>query len=100
GVSFNRAGDRLYVAAAKSKLLQVFDTKTWTPVKDVPIGSRCWHFTFTPDDRNILLACGRSDEVVVVDTARLEPVERIADKELPWGIVTYPKAMGSLDRPE
>jgi DNA-binding beta-propeller fold protein YncE len=100
GVSFNRAGDRLFVAAAKSKVLQVFDTKTWALVKDVPIGSRCWHFTFTPDDKNILLACGRSDEVVVVDAVKLEPVEHIADKELPWGIVTYPKSMGSLDRPE
>jgi YVTN family beta-propeller protein len=100
GVSFNRAGDRLFVAAAKSKLLQVFDTKTWAPVKDVPIGSRCWHFTFTPDDKSILLACGRSNEVVVVDAAKLEPVEHIADKDLPWGIVTYPKSMGSLDRPE
>jgi YVTN family beta-propeller protein len=100
GISFNRAGDRLFVAAAKSKLLQVFDAKTWEPVKDVPIGNRCWHFTFTPDDRHVLLACGRSDEVVVVDAVKLEVVEHISDKALPWGVVTYPKSMGSLDRPE
>jgi len=100
GVSFNRAGDRLFVAAAKSKVLQVFDTKTWELVKDVPTGNRCWHFSFTPDDRQILLACGRSDEVVVIDAVKLEPVARIADKALPWGVVTYPKSMGSLDRPE
>jgi YVTN family beta-propeller protein len=100
GVSFDRAGDRLYVAAARSKVLQVFDAKTWELVKDVPIGNRCWHFSFTPDDRRILLACGRSDEIVVVDAAKLEPVAHIPDKTMPWGIVTYPKAMGSLDRPE
>ena len=100
GVSFDRAGDRLFVAAAKSKVLQVFDTRTWEPIKDVPTGNRCWHFSFTPDEKQILLACGRSDEVVVVDAARLEPVAHIPDKALPWGIVTWPKAMGSLDRPE
>jgi YVTN family beta-propeller protein len=100
GVSFDRAGDRLFVATARSKLLQVFDTRTWTPVKDIPVGNRCWHFSFTPDDRQILVACGRSDELVVIDAAKLEPVEHIADKEMPWGVVTYPKAMGSLDRPE
>jgi YVTN family beta-propeller protein len=100
GVAFDRTGGRLFVAAAKSKALQVFDTTSWSLVKSVPVGSRCWHFTFTPDDRKILLACGRSDEVVVVDADKLEPVEHIADKAMPWGVVTWPKSMGSLDRPE
>ena len=100
GVSFDRAGERLFVAAAKSKTLQVFDAKTYAPIKDVPTGNRCWHFSFTPDDKNILLACGRSNEVIVIDARTLEPVKHIADSKLPWGVVTYPKSMGSLDRPE
>jgi YVTN family beta-propeller protein len=100
GVSFDRAGERLFVAAAKSKTLQVFDAKTYAPIKDVPSGNRCWHFSFTPDDKSILLACGRSNEVIVIDAKTLEPVKRIADSKLPWGVVTYPKSMGSLDRPE
>ena len=100
GVSFDRTGERLYVAAARSKLLQVFDTKTWNLVKDVPTGQRCWHFSFTPDDRSLMLACGRSNEIVVVDAKTLEATKHIADKDLPWGVVTYPKSMGSLDKPE
>ncbi len=100
GVAFDRSGQRLFVAAGRSQKLQVFDTASWTLVKEVPTGKRCWHFTFTPDDQQILVACGRSDEVVVIDAATLEPTARIADKQLPWGIVTYPKSMGSLDQPE
>jgi YVTN family beta-propeller protein len=100
GLSFDRSGGRLFVAAARGKVLQVFDTRTWASVKDVPIGTRCWHFTFTPDDRNILLACGRSNEIVVVDTGTLETVKHIPDAQLPWGIVTYPKSAGSLDQVE
>jgi YVTN family beta-propeller protein len=100
GVSFDRAGERLFVAAAKSKTLQVFDAKTYAPIKNVPTGNRCWHFSFTPDEKSILLACGRSNEVIVIDAKTLEPVKRIADSKLPWGVVTYPKSMGSLDRPE
>jgi YVTN family beta-propeller protein len=100
GVAFDRSGDKLYVAAARSKLLQVFDARTYEPIKDIPIGSRCWHFSFTPDDRQILIACGRSDEVVAIDVAKMAPIARITDKALPWGVVTYPKSMGSLDRPE
>ncbi len=100
GVAFDRSGSKLYVAAARSKLLQVFDARTYEPIKDIPIGSRCWHFSFTPDDRQILVACGRSDEVVAIDVAKMTPDLHIADKALPWGVVTYPKSMGSLDRPE
>jgi len=99
GVAFDRAGQRLFVAASRSKLLQVFDTKDWNKVAEVPIGARCWHFTFTPDDRQILVACGRSDDVVVVDAQTLQPTKKIPAGKMPWGIVTYPKSIGSLDAP-
>lgn len=99
GVAFGRDGRRLYVALAKGKTLQVFDTVSLTRIAEYPIGERCWHFSFTPDDKHILLACGRSDEVVVLDAASGKIVKRIADKQMPWGIVTSPKSFGSLDTP-
>lgn len=98
GIAFNRDGSRLYVALARGKALQVFDTARWEVVAEHPIGDRCWHFTFTPDDRHILAACGRSDEIVLLD-ANGKLVKRIAEKRQPWGIVTWPKSMGSLDAP-
>ena len=69
------------------------------PIASVPTGDRCWHFTFTPDDRRLLVACGRSNEVVVIDAVTLKPIKRIEDKKTPWGVVTYPKSVGSLDWP-
>ena len=99
GVSFDHDGKRVFVASSKEKALQVFDAKTWVKLKDIPVGDRCWHFTFTPDNQQILLACGKSNELLVIDANRLEVTKRISNRGLPWGIVTYPKAMGSLDRP-
>jgi len=99
GLAFDRKGEKLYVALSKGKALQIFDTKTWTAVQSVPTGERCWHFTFTPDDSQILVACGRSNEVVVIDVKTLATVKRIEDKKLPWGLVTFPKSIGSLDTP-
>lgn len=99
GVSFDRKGERIFVAASKEKALQVFDARSYRKIKDIPTGERCWHFTFTPDDRQILLACGRSHEVVVIDANKLEVTARIPGQQLPWGVLTYPKSMGSLDRP-
>lgn len=100
GIAYNRDGSLIYVAAGKAKTLEVYDAKTYDKVNQVTTGDRCWHFTFTPDDKEILLACGRSDEVLVIDTASLQVTKRIEDKQLPWGIVAYPKSVGSLDAPE
>lgn len=99
GLAFDRLGDKLYVALSRGKALQVFDAKTLVPIGSVPTGDRCWHFSFTPDDRQILVACGRSNEVVVIDAATLKVSKRIQDKKLPWGLVTWPKSVGSLDVP-
>jgi YVTN family beta-propeller protein len=99
GLAFDRSGERLFVALTRGKALQVFDARTYEMIKEVPTGERCWHFSFTPDDAHILVACGRSHEVVVIDATTLEPIKRIADGKMPWGIVTYPKAPGSLDQP-
>ncbi len=99
GIAFDRAGKRIFVAASKDKLLQVFDAKTFAKIKEITTGDRCWHFSFTPDDAQLLLACGRSDEVLVIDANKLEVTKRIGDKSMPWGVVTYPKSVGSLDAP-
>lgn len=99
GVSFDKEGKRVFVAENKEKMLQVFNAKTWEKIKDIPTGDRCWHFTFTPDNQQIMLVCGRSNEILVIDAERLEVTKRISNSGLPWGIVTYPKSMGSLDQP-
>lgn len=97
GIAYDRKGERIFVAANKAKTLEVYNAKTYEKIKDIPTGNRCWHFTFTPDDKEILLACGKSDAIFVIDAEKLEVKQQIEDKKLPWGVVTYPKSMGSLD---
>lgn len=97
GIAYDRKGERVFVAANKAKTLEVYNAKTYEKIKDIPTGNRCWHFTFTPDDKEILLACGKSDAIIVIDAEKLEVKQQIEDKKLPWGVVTYPKSMGSLD---
>ncbi|MDO9205927.1 MAG: cytochrome D1 domain-containing protein [Methylotenera sp.] len=97
GIAYDRKGERIFVAANKAKTLEVYNAKTYEKIKDIPTGNRCWHFTFTPDDKEILLACGKSDAIFVIDSEKLEVTQQIENKKLPWGVVTYPKSMGSLD---
>lgn len=99
GIAYDRKGERIFVAANKAKTLEVYNAKTFEKIKDIPTGNRCWHFSFTPDDKEVLLACGKSDAIFVIDAEKLEVTKQIEDKKMPWGIVTYPKSMGSLDKP-
>jgi YVTN family beta-propeller protein len=99
GVAFDRAGRRIFVAAAGARKLQVFAADSLELLAEIPVGQRCWHFTFTPDDSKILVACGRSNDVYVIDANSYQPLRRIDGFRLPWGIVTYPRAYGSLGLP-
>lgn len=99
GISFDRAGKRILIAAARSKALQVFDAATLAPLATVPIGARCWHFSFTPDDAKIIAACGRSNDLYVIDAAKYQPLKVISGLKLPWGVITYPKSYGTMDTP-
>ena len=99
GISFNSTGDQLFVAAGRSRTLEVFNGDDFSKITEIKTnGKRCWHFTFTPDNKDLLLACGRSDEVLVIDTKTLKIKKRIPVAGIPWGVITYPRSAGSLDQ--
>jgi len=99
GIAFDRDGRYLWVAASRTDQLQVFDARTFAPVAAIPVGKRCWHFSFMPGGQKLLLACGRSNSVQVIDAQKREVVDTLPGYKLPWGVVTYPTSVGSLDAP-
>ncbi|MGC2419534.1 MAG: beta-propeller fold lactonase family protein [Candidatus Acidiferrales bacterium] len=99
GIAFDRDGRRIFVVAAAAQELQVFKTDTLQQVGEAPLGKRCWHFTFTPDDSKLLFACGRSNDVYVLDAKTYKQIKVIGGFQTPWGILTYPRAYGSLGLP-
>jgi YVTN family beta-propeller protein len=99
GIAFDREGKRIFVAAAAARKLQVFAADTLQQIGEAPLGQRCWHFTFAPDDSKLLFACGRSNNVYVIDAKTYQPIKVIGGFQTPWGILTYPRAYGSLGLP-
>jgi YVTN family beta-propeller protein len=99
GVAFDRQGTRIFVNAAAARKMQVYSADSLQLLGEVPIGQRCWHFTFTPDDSKLLLACGRSNNVYVIDAKTYQTITVLDGFHLPWGIITYPRAFGSLGLP-
>lgn len=99
GVAFDSTGKRIFVAAAAAQKLQVFDADTLKQLGETPIGKRCWHFTFTPDNSKLLIACGRSDNVYVIDANTYQTLKVLSGFQTPWGILAYPRSYGSLGLP-
>jgi len=99
GVSFDRRGRRIVVAAARAQKVQFFSADSLQLLGEAPVGQRCWHFTFTEDDAKSLVACGRSNSVDVIDAQTYRPIRTLIGFQMPWGVVSYPRAYGSLDLP-
>ena len=56
------------------------------------------HFSLTAAKERPPYRMHGGDEVLVIDSDTLNISKRIPVKGIPWGIVTYPKAIGSLDQ--
>lgn len=97
GVAYDESGSHIYVATNRAHKLEVYDAQTHALTNSAETGERCWHFSFTPDNQKILLACGKSDDVYVFNASNLDLETKLSVPGMPWGVVTYPKAMGSLD---
>lgn len=98
-VAFDPSGQRLFVAAARDNIIQVFDSGSYAHLADVPVGQRCWHFSSTPDGTKLLAACDRSNAVYVIDALNYQTLKQLTGIPLAWGIVTYPKSAGTIDAP-
>jgi DNA-binding beta-propeller fold protein YncE len=99
GVAFDSTGKRIFVAAAAAQRLQVFDANSLKLLGETPIGKRCWHFTFTPNNKDLLIACGRSDNVYVINANTYQTEKILTGFQTPWGILAYPRSYGSLGLP-
>lgn len=99
GVAFDHTGKRIFVSAAAAQKLQVFDADSLKQLGETSIGKRCWHFTFTPDNSKLLMACGRSDNVYVIDANTYQTLKILSGFQTPWGILAYPRSYGSLGLP-
>ena len=99
GISFSGDMGKAYVALAYGKAIQIFDTESMESLGYLPSGDRCWHFSFTPDQKRIIAACGRSNDLLLINVEEKKIEKKIENLKMPWGIVTFPKTYGTLDAP-
>jgi YVTN family beta-propeller protein len=82
---------RLYVSTGRGGSVAVIATEPAVKLlRDIPVGKRPWGIALTPDASLLYTANGPSNDVSVIDTARLAVVAKIPVGQSPWGIVVGP----------
>jgi PQQ-dependent catabolism-associated beta-propeller protein len=76
------ATGRVYVSSEKDNKLQVFDVRG-EHVGTIDVCKRPRHMMFTPDRRRILVSCGDSNRLGIVDMAGAKMVDTLALGESP-----------------
>lgn len=88
GVRIDSTGTKAFVALGPANRIAVIDAKTYEVEKYILVGQRVWNLAFTPDEKFIYTTNGVSNDVTVIDVAKLRAFRSIRVGRFPWGVVT------------
>ena len=73
----------LFVSSEDDHIVTVLDGKTFEKIKDIKTSKRPRHLQFNPDKTLLYAACGEGESIDIIDVAKLEVTDKIADIEDP-----------------
>jgi DNA-binding beta-propeller fold protein YncE len=85
-VGFTKDGSRLYKLAYRYTFVEIYDARTFHPIKRLETGRRPSHFWFSPDGRWFVNTNQHSHTVTVIDTERMAVAHRLRVDPLPAGV--------------
>ena len=77
--------DRVYVSNEKDHRLQVFNTQG-DRLGEIAVCQRPRHMMFLPGHAQLIVSCGDSDQLGIVDVAFRDPVNARSDYRHMWGV--------------
>ena len=86
-VAYNQDGSELVVTLMRGKALQVFDSETWMLEREMPVEDQCLRFAFTPVHTHLIVACGSTNKLLVLNYATGSLVREILDIHSPRALV-------------
>ena len=87
GVRVTRDGTTAFIALGPANRVAVVDAKTFEIKKYLLVGQRVWQLGFTPDQKYLFSTNGVSNDVSVIDVAKLKVIKSIRTGRFPWGVV-------------
>ncbi len=87
GVQLSKDGTMAFVALGPANRVAAIDAKTFEVKKYILVGQRVWNLAFTLDEKFLMTTNGTSNDVTLIDVAKLRGVKSIKTGRYPWGIV-------------
>ncbi len=91
-IIFDAPRNRIYMSTGRGKTVAVIDVldDELKLVKEIEVGTRPWGLAMSEDGRFLYSANGPSNDVSVIDTAKMSVVKRIPVGKTPWGVALGP----------
>ena len=90
GVRVTKDGSKAFVALGPANRVAVVNAKTFEIEKYLLVGQRVWQLGFSPDEKYIFSTNGVSNDISVIDVAKLKVIKSIRTGRFPWGVVARP----------
>jgi PQQ-dependent catabolism-associated beta-propeller protein len=90
GIRFAQDDSLGFVALGPANRVAVVNTKTYQVEKYLLVGQRVWQMDLTPDGKYLVTTNGLTNDISVIDIARLRVVRSIPVGRLPWGVAIAP----------
>ena len=87
GVRITKDGAKAFIALGPANRVAVVNAKTFEVEKYLLVGQRVWQLGFTPDEKYLFSTNGVSNDVSVIDVAKLKVIKSIRTGRFPWGVV-------------
>lgn len=86
GVRITKDGSKAFVALGPSNRVAAVNAKTFEVEKYILVGQRVWNLAFTQDEKFLMTTNGTSNDVTIIDVAKLRGIKSIKTGRYPWGI--------------
>ncbi len=91
GVRVTKDGKKVFVALGPANRVAVVNGDTYEVEKYLLVGQRVWQLAFTPDEKLLISTNGVSNDISIIDVARLKVTKSIRTGRFPWGVVVSEK---------
>lgn len=88
-ILFNQSGDTAYVALGSANHVVIIDAVKREILKYILVGRRPWGLALTPDDKQLFVLNGLSDDVTLIDVQKMRPLRTSRTGLVPHSVEVF-----------
>lgn len=88
-ILFNQTGDTAFVALGSANHVVIIDAAKREILKYILVGRRPWGLALTPDDKQLFVLNGLSDDVTLIDVQKMRPLRTSRTGLVPHSVEVF-----------